>query len=948
MIRFYFILSSALLFCLSFHNTAVAKRNPRFNNVRGAVFGTWKKADSPIIVRGNITIPSGRTLTIEAGVTVRVGGDYTTINVFGQLIAKGTPTDLIYFKSYKKNPDKWDWDRINFRSRQRSFLDYVTIKHSNYAAFCVNSAVSLDHCTFTDNSIHAIYAENATVDVNNCMINPGHVLAVSSNKGSEIVLINSTVKGNINGVACNKNSSLRIEKSLLTENHKAVLLYSEAALTLKEAKITKNRTGIFADKLPAVKKFPGVKDNVLNTKIDQENELEKIFVRPAEVKTITVKKTQKEKLKTFSGGLAIQKKERKKLLDVIGNVTLGIKYTKVDDAEIPENIGIKNSLFPSASSHINRKVREGKLSEITDTIPSTIMPGLQPEFKVFMTGKEGPVDINFLADMYYNGWDGVEANAFKLSLNAYQKHDINIGEFFEDNSELSVSNRKVRGIRYFSEFGKVPKQAEKLFGLTAIIGQSERPLGIGEHKLNAFLDAVDSNLGTYQQLFGMGKLAIRPMENASVDVVVLGSQDVYQNPDLDGLPLIKDIKTKGSVDPIENKTVDISGSYGLLDGAVLLKVEYSGGLTDTNWLDPSGHKKDGFFDKFGEFSGFAFGFDSKYKGIVADGEFQSTGKQFFTGGNPYLTKDMFKTTLNANGLITKILEFRASHEWRQEDKSFDLDVVAVTPKNINTVTTAFTLNMKKPIPEIQISNSFYRDFNEEWDADSLFKLQGTSFISLDSLDTAVVKRSKIKDKISLSIKQRFLKHSVKIKGSFQWQGDQSTYIDIRDNNKKDETRIAISTDLNMRFKKVRLKLGGKFRIKNKPNDKDQRDTQWQGSGKVTYDIIKRKLKTNVFFKYRLKNNYDYFSNEFSGRDTSGVKNPQTLAKITFINAGADLKYTISSKLSLTVGIAIDQTKKPFPDSAGFVAEDEPYLFPSDEIRESYRNFIGSASITYAF
>lgn len=58
-------------------------------NVSGNQSGIWTSADSPYSVIGNITVPPGEILTIEAGVTVSFQGHYK-ITVLGTLNAQGT------------------------------------------------------------------------------------------------------------------------------------------------------------------------------------------------------------------------------------------------------------------------------------------------------------------------------------------------------------------------------------------------------------------------------------------------------------------------------------------------------------------------------------------------------------------------------------------------------------------------------------------------------------------------------------------------------------------------------------------------------------------------------------------------------------------------------------------------------------------------------------------
>jgi len=52
----------------------------------GEISGIWNKKSSPYMIRGDLNIPSGKTLIIQPGVIVRFTGPYR-INVQGNLIA---------------------------------------------------------------------------------------------------------------------------------------------------------------------------------------------------------------------------------------------------------------------------------------------------------------------------------------------------------------------------------------------------------------------------------------------------------------------------------------------------------------------------------------------------------------------------------------------------------------------------------------------------------------------------------------------------------------------------------------------------------------------------------------------------------------------------------------------------------------------------------------------
>ena len=70
--------------------------------VSGNQSGTWTLANAPYQVTGNITVPAGQTLTIEAGVVVNFQG-YYRIYVDGKIEANGTDVNPILFTTDNQN-----------------------------------------------------------------------------------------------------------------------------------------------------------------------------------------------------------------------------------------------------------------------------------------------------------------------------------------------------------------------------------------------------------------------------------------------------------------------------------------------------------------------------------------------------------------------------------------------------------------------------------------------------------------------------------------------------------------------------------------------------------------------------------------------------------------------------------------------------------------------------
>ena len=115
--------------------------------VSGNQSGTWSVDNNPYQLVGDVTVPSGSTLTIDAGVNVEALGEYR-INVEGSIVAVGTETNGIHFYS----PDESLWTGLRLDSTEEGNLfEYCTIEHAEDGINTMNTQVAIRHCHFNGN-----------------------------------------------------------------------------------------------------------------------------------------------------------------------------------------------------------------------------------------------------------------------------------------------------------------------------------------------------------------------------------------------------------------------------------------------------------------------------------------------------------------------------------------------------------------------------------------------------------------------------------------------------------------------------------------------------------------------------------------------------------------------------------------------------------------------------
>jgi parallel beta-helix repeat protein len=151
---------------------------------------TWTKENSPYVITGNILVPSGVTLTIEPGVTVKFGWGMG-MQIDGELVARGTEAEPIVFASNQTFAGPVEWGDILFTDSSvgatfdqagnylsGSIMQYCTVEYAGVKTICqdqeaikiLSSSPFIDHCTITGNGGGGIYILRGSARVTNNVI----------------------------------------------------------------------------------------------------------------------------------------------------------------------------------------------------------------------------------------------------------------------------------------------------------------------------------------------------------------------------------------------------------------------------------------------------------------------------------------------------------------------------------------------------------------------------------------------------------------------------------------------------------------------------------------------------------------------------------------------------------------------------------------------------------
>lgn len=216
---------------------------------------TWS---GQILVKGDVYVPPGVTLTIAPGTVVRFAKFEETsfdekngLNLFGidspyypqaelivrgRLLARGTPDKFIVFTSAAVDPHPADWGAINFLGSDENILDYVKVLNAYNGVHAHGSKVVVTHSEFVKNGVGISFkAEEETPGVpwfglRSTLVIRGNLFA--KNKGgigyrnSDAEISHNEIRDNkFFGIWPKENSRADVTYNEISGNKKGVYLY---------------------------------------------------------------------------------------------------------------------------------------------------------------------------------------------------------------------------------------------------------------------------------------------------------------------------------------------------------------------------------------------------------------------------------------------------------------------------------------------------------------------------------------------------------------------------------------------------------------------------------------------------------------------------------------------------------------------------------------------------
>ena len=210
----------------------------------------WTLTDSPFVVIKDLFVDAGATLTIEPGVEVRFGGNFSLV-IRGKLVADGTEEKPITFTSNKLQPNAGDWVTINFTSMQPSHLEHCIIEYAKNGIAIENGNLVITRSNITNNLQNGVYItgdNSASISENRIENNQKGIFASGSSSGTTIQR-NHIYFNNETGICLSAANSTQVENililnNILSTNPIGIYVYGQVNASITRNSIAYNELGI--------------------------------------------------------------------------------------------------------------------------------------------------------------------------------------------------------------------------------------------------------------------------------------------------------------------------------------------------------------------------------------------------------------------------------------------------------------------------------------------------------------------------------------------------------------------------------------------------------------------------------------------------------------------------------------------------------------------------------
>jgi hypothetical protein len=158
----------------------------------------WTLVDSPFILSNNVTVNPSVTLTIEPGVQVRFGGEFS-LNVDGNIVAEGTEEKKILFTTNDPTQEIL-WQTISISGNQPSSFINCIIERGTNGTTVEGGLLNVEKTIIRSNLQNGIAVISGTLTMQNSEIVNNNETAINIGGGNQVNIHNNRIESNGNGI----------------------------------------------------------------------------------------------------------------------------------------------------------------------------------------------------------------------------------------------------------------------------------------------------------------------------------------------------------------------------------------------------------------------------------------------------------------------------------------------------------------------------------------------------------------------------------------------------------------------------------------------------------------------------------------------------------------------------------------------------------------------------
>jgi hypothetical protein len=188
----------------------------------------WTLVDSPFVVSNDVIVTSDATLTIEPGVEVRFGGNFSLI-VNGAIVAKGTNNRMIHFTTNDPENHAF-WRTILLNGSRLSSLIYCIVEYGTNGTTIDNGYLEMEYNVIDSNLENGIAINNGDLTAkNNEIVN--NTMGGIRIAGGSVDVSDNVIESNGDGVILlgNLTARINIERNKISLSSQSGILFEAAS-----------------------------------------------------------------------------------------------------------------------------------------------------------------------------------------------------------------------------------------------------------------------------------------------------------------------------------------------------------------------------------------------------------------------------------------------------------------------------------------------------------------------------------------------------------------------------------------------------------------------------------------------------------------------------------------------------------------------------------------------